>query len=237
MNNDTTIIPKMEPSPMDLLRLATEQGADVDKLEKLMALQERWQANKARAAFFAAIADFQSECPDLRKTKQVSFNQTNYNYAPLADIARQIKVLMKKHSLSYRWEFQDKSPEIIVTCLVTHIEGHTEKTTMAALADVTGSKNPIQARGSTIEYLKRYTLIGALGLSTADSDIDGRLPELDIDVLHKKYMEIFNQIITIDPNMRTAMDPDSWAERTGQIYVKAINRAREILIQKTKGKI
>lgn len=225
----------MEPSPMDLLRLATEQGADVDKLEKLMALQERWQANKARAAFFAAIADFQSECPDLRKTKAVNFEtksggSTNYNYAPLADIARQIKVLMKKHSLSYRWEFQDKSPEIIVTCLVTHIEGHTEKTTMSALADVTGSKNPIQARGSAIEYLKRYTLIGALGLSTADSDIDGRLPEMDIDKLHKVYMDIYNQIVIKDESLGVKLNPDNWAtERTADLYLRAIGKAREIL--------
>lgn len=242
MNNETTIIPKMEPSPMDLLRLATEQGADVDKLEKLMALQERWQANKARAAFFNAIGEFQSACPDLRKNKKVEFTTksggtTSYNYAPLADIDRQIKGLMKEHGLSKRWEFEDKPGELRVTCIVTHKDGHSERTTMTSPADPSGGKNDIQARGSSIEYMKRYTLIGALGLATADQDIDGRLPELDVDKLHKQYMEVFNQIIVIDPNMRALMDPDSWAERNAAMYVKAINRAREILIQKTKGKI
>jgi len=235
MNEQTEIIRPVEP--MELLRMATESGADVDKLEKLMALQERWQANKARAAFFSALANFQSECPDLRKTKGVAFKDVKYSYAPLADIARQIKVLCKKHGLAYRWQFDDKENTIQVTCLVTHTEGHTEATTMSASADTTGSKNPIQARGSAIEYLKRYTLIGALGLSTADSDIDGRLPELDIDKLHKVYMDIYNQILLKNKDLVIAGHafsvsglPDNWAgERTVEIYQKAIGRAREIL--------
>jgi hypothetical protein len=226
MTEQNEIVRAVEP--MELLRMATESGADVDKLEKLMALQERWQANKARAAFFSALADFQSECPDLRKTKQVAFKDVKYNYAPLADIARQIKILCKKHGLAYRWQFDDKDT-ISVTCLVTHVEGHTEATTMSATADTTGSKNPIQARGSAIEYLKRYTLIGALGLSTADSDIDARMPEMDVDKLHKVYMDIYNQITPKDKSFIVPGNPDNWSERTPDLYLKAIGKAREIL--------
>jgi hypothetical protein len=101
---------------------------------------------------------------------------------------------------------------------------------MSAAADTTGSKNPIQARGSAIEYLKRYTLIGSLGLSTADSDIDGRLPEMDIDKLHKVYMGIYNQIIIKDESMSVKLNPDNWAtERTADLYLRAIGKAREIL--------
>lgn len=222
------------PTPSDLLAQAIEKGLDVQALEKLMDLQERWDANQARKLFFEAFTRFQSECPDLRKTKQVGFGSgdkaVSYAYAPLSDITRQISGKLKEHDLSYRWEIQDTDKEIKVTCLVSHISGHTERTTMQANPDTSGSKNAIQARGSAIEYLKRYTLIGALGISTADSDIDGRLPELDIDKLHKQYMDLFNQIVQKDPTQRTAMDPDNWkTDRTPELYVKAIGKARQIL--------
>lgn len=216
--------------PTNLIEKAIEQGANIETLEKLMALQERFEANRARKLFFEEFTAFQANCPDLRKTKKVSFGNTEYSYAPLSDITRQIGKTLKEHSLSYRWEIQDTKDEIKVTCLISHVDGHTERTTMLANPDGSGSKNPIQARGSAIEYLKRYTLIGALGISTADSDIDGRLPELDIDKLHKQYMELYAQITEKDPSYLASMDPDNWkTERTPQLYVKAIGKAREIL--------
>jgi hypothetical protein len=227
-------------TPSELLSQAIDKGLDVPALEKLMALQERWEANQARKAFFSAITEFQNECPDLRKTKKVSMklrdnNVAEYHYAPLSDIARQIKKLLKDNGLSYRWEIQDSKDEIKVTCLVTHVDGHTEQTTMQSNPDTSGAKNAIQARGSAIEYMKRYTLIGALGITTADSDIDGRLPELDVDKLHKQYMEIYGQIIQKDPAKSTTMDPDNWAiERTPQVYVQAIGKARQVLASLVK---
>ena len=48
---------------------------------------------------------------------------------------------------------------------------------MEVQADKSGSKNVIQAVGSAVTYGQRYTLIGALGITTADEDIDGRLPD------------------------------------------------------------
>lgn len=218
-------------TPTDLIAQAIDKGLDVEALEKLMALQERWQANQARKAFFQAFTQFQSVCPDIRKTKPVNFGQTNYHYAPLADITRQLSKVLKESELSYRWEIQDNEKEIKVTCLVSHIDGHTERTTMQASPDVSGSKNSIQARGSAIEYLKRYTLIGALGISTADSDMDGRLPEQDIDKLHKDFMEVYNQVIQLDSTL-TKYNPDNWkVEATPKVYVKAVGELRKVLFE------
>lgn len=203
----------------------------VEALEKLMGLQERWEANQARKLFFEAFTSFQSESPDLRKTKSVSFgeNKASYAYAPLADIARQVGPVLKKFALSYRWEIQDDEKVIKVTCLVSHIDGHTEKTTMQASPDTTGSKNAIQARGSAIEYMKRYTLVGALGLTTADSDIDGRLPNVDIDKLHREFMEVYNEIIQLDASYSKA-NPDNWkVDRTAKAYVTATSKLRKEL--------
>lgn len=210
-------------TPTSLISQAIDKGLDVAALEKLMDLQQRWEANEARKLFFRAFTGFQAQCPDLRKTKAVSFGSgsASFHYAPLADITRQISKELKANDLSYRWEISDNDKEIKVTCLVSHVAGHTETTTMTANADTSGAKNAIQARASAITYMQRYTLIGALGLSTADSDIDGRLPVVDIDKLHKEYMAVYAEIIQLDPSLNK-YDPDNWkVERTAKAYLAA----------------
>ena len=159
-------------NPMQLMQVAVESNADLDKLEKLMNLQQRWEAGEARKAFFSAMANFQRNCPSIKKLKKGH----NYLYAPLGDIMAQIREPLFNCGLSIRFE-QDHSHGITVTCIVSHKDGHSERTTMTGGADTSGSKNGIQAIGSTVTYLQRYTVIGALGITTADADIDGRLPQ------------------------------------------------------------
>jgi hypothetical protein len=229
---------QVEPAnPAHLLEMAINKDLDIEKLTKLMELQKAWQADQARKAFFNALNEFQFKVPELRKDKKVSFKtqngQTEYNYATLASITRQIRDTCKDFGLAYRWEISDTKDEIKVTCIITHVDGHSEKTTMTASPDGSGSKNPIQARGSAIEYMKRYTLIGALGLSTADSDIDGEVPIVSVDLLHQQYMEHYNNLIEINPAF-TKWDPDNWkTERTAKVYVKAIGEIRKKLVELT----
>lgn len=163
-----------DPNPSALLQLAVQQNLDIDKLEKLMQLQERWQAQQARKEFLNAISQFQANCPPIEKTKRVAFGNTKYSYAPLGEIAATIKKSMSSNGLSHRWEIGEDAENIVVTCIISHITGHAEKTTMKAGKDVSGGKNAIQSSGSTVSYLQRYSLIGALGISTADEDTDGR---------------------------------------------------------------
>lgn len=228
-------------NPSDLIAQAIDKGLTVEALEKLVALQERWEANQARKAFFEAFTKFQNDVPDLRKSKNVSFElktggKTDYNYAPLASITRQIAGTLKENALSYRWEINDDATTLKVTCLVSHVDGHTERTTMTGSPDTTGSKNSMQARGSAIEYMKRYTLIGALGLSTADTDVDGQMPEIDIDILHKQYMQHYGDLIQIDSSY-TRWEPSNWkSEPTAKVYIKAIGEIRKKLIEVTPKK-
>ncbi|HYF69121.1 MAG TPA: ERF family protein [Ohtaekwangia sp.] len=230
------IVPQESMNPAQLLTLAVDKDLDISKLERLMELQKAWQLDQARKSFFAALAKFQSEVPEIRKSKAVAFNEVKYNYAPLADVVRQIKDTCRDCGLSYRWEIKDTKEEIAVTCLVTHTDGHTEQTTMTANPDDSGKKNKIQQRGSSIEYLKRYTLIGALGLSTTDSDIDGIMPEISIDILHKQFMEHYNELIQLD-STATRFHPDNWrGDKTQKLYMKAITEIRKKLIQATPKK-
>lgn len=158
--------------PMRLLELAINKDADIEKLERLMAMQTQWDERNAKREFLSAMARFQSKCPDVKKMKQGH----NYKYAPLAYIVAQVRDLIAECGLCYRFE-QDHEKGIRVTCIVSHESGHSESNTMVAAPDTSGSKNAIQAIGSTVQYLMRYTFVGAFGITTADEDIDARLPE------------------------------------------------------------
>jgi hypothetical protein len=161
--------------PADLLRYALDSGADLDRLEKLMELQERDNANKARMAFVAAMADFKKRAPTILKDKNVSFSGTNYNHATLGGICDVVIEALARHGISHDWDTQQPaSGMIIVSCTLTHVLGHSKSTTMEAPPDNSGKKNVIQQIASTVTYLQRYTLLGACGLATKDMDDDGR---------------------------------------------------------------
>lgn len=116
--------------------------------------------------------------PEIKKSKKAVINSTrgnfSYKFADLGTIVAAIKAPLKECGLSFRWEFEDAGNKLKTTCYISHIDGHTEKTSMESGLDTSGAKNDIQQKGSTQTYLQRYTLIGALGLTTADEDNDGK---------------------------------------------------------------
>jgi hypothetical protein len=168
----------IDESPQGLISMAIEKGVSIDQLEKLLALKERWDAAQANKAFLSAMSTFQKEVPAIQKKKQVGYKARSgelvgYKYAELGEIDETIKVPMSANGLSKRWEISEDGEKLICTCIISHIDGHTERTTMSSVKDGSGGKNEIQSLASAISYLQRYTLIGALGLTTASEDNDG----------------------------------------------------------------
>lgn len=171
-------------TPMDMLSKAVSQGAGLDVLERLMALQERWEANQARKAFDEAMSNAKAEIPTIVKNRRVGFEsrkpgaaKTDYRHEDLAEIARTIDPILGKHGLSYRFRTTSEvNQPIVVTCKISHRDGHFEENTLIAGRDESGNKNSIQAIGSTVTYLQRYTLKAALGLAASNDD-DGAKSE------------------------------------------------------------
>lgn len=190
VEREETSVSVQSMNPMQLVSMAVQSNADIDKLERLMDLQERWEKQNSRKRFLEAMSEFQRICPDILKLKSAH----NSTYAPLGDIVAQIREPLSKCGLSYRFE-QDHTSGIRVKCIVSHIDGHSESTEMSAPADGSGNKNQIQAIASTVTYLSRYTLTAALGIVTADADIDGRLPSDNSDLItDEQYRELFMEM-------------------------------------------
>lgn len=175
---DSYIQTAAQTGPAELLRMAVQQGASIDQLERLMALQERWNANEAKKAYHEAMAAFHAMPISITKDKHVSFTtqkgKTEYDHATLGNIVKTIKPLLGSHGLSSSWNpARTEGGRVSVTCSVTHKQGHTESVTLDAPLDDSGGKNNIQALGSSVSYLQRYTLLAILGLATEEQDDDG----------------------------------------------------------------
>jgi hypothetical protein len=167
----TTPVGEVVPmnNPDQFITQAIESGSDVSVLTGLFDLKQRWEQAEAKKAFHKAMLEFQSKKPEIKKDKQGH----NYKYATLQSVENCIKPILEMCELAYRWESYKDDATIGVRCVITHVQGHSESTEMSAPYDNSGSKNEVQALGSTMTYLKRYTLSGALGLTTADEDDDG----------------------------------------------------------------
>lgn len=164
-------------TPMDMIDRALSSGAGVEVIERLMGLQERWEANQARKAFDLAIAAAKAEIPPIIKNREVDFTsqkgRTHYRHEDLAGIAKVVDPILSRHGLSYRYRSAQDGKTVLVTCIISHRDGYSEETTLSAPLDESGNKNPHQGVGSAATYLQRYTLKLALGLAATEDD-DGR---------------------------------------------------------------
>ena len=162
-------------TPMAMLQIAVSQGADLDKLQKLMDLQERWEANEARKAFSDAFNAFKSESIRIVRNIEVTDGPLKgKRYADLFTVVDTIAPLLSKHGLGHSWKLTKDEPGWIeVTCVIRHSQGHFECVSMGGAPDTGGAKNAIQARASAKTYLERYTLLAATGMAASGQDSDG----------------------------------------------------------------
>lgn len=171
------IVPKLQENPaitpMGMIQLAIQQNADIDKLARLMELHERWEKNEARKAYDSAMTAFKRNPPGIQKNKHVKFGNTEYDHATLDHVTDAISERLSAYGLSHRWEVSQSDSKIRVTCIIRHEMGHSESTTLEGPADSSGSKNAIQAIGSAVTYLQRYSLLAATGLAAKNGDNDG----------------------------------------------------------------
>lgn len=160
-------------------RVVMSPDVAIDKLEQMLAMQERVWAREERKAFDRAIAEAKAEIPPIIKDGHVNFKSkddkkpdTDYRHETLAGIARVVDPILSKYGLSYRYRSEMiESGQLRITCVVSHRDGYSEETALQGSRDDTGNKNNFQAMGSAATYLQRYTLKLALGLSAAvDND-------------------------------------------------------------------
>ena len=221
-------------TPMDMLQAAVTSGAGVEMIDKLMALQERWEASQGRKAFDQAIAAAKAEIPPIIKNRTVDFTsqkgRTHYKHEDLAEIARTVDPILGKHGLSYRYRTQQEGGRVTVTCVVSHRDGYSEETQLSAGNDNSGNKNDIQAIGSAITFLQRYTLKAALGLAATQDD-DGQKSEPVKYVSPEQVKELRDLIDDVGADTRKLCE-FLRIERLSEIPAKEFGRVKAVIERK-----
>lgn len=172
-----TALVEVSAGPLAMAMQAMKAGMTVADMRAMLDLQKDWEANEARKAYVAAMAEFKRDPPEIFKRKQVEFttrdgDTTSYKHATLGDVTTAIINGLAQHGISHRWDTKQDGGKIVVTCILTHNLGHSESTSLEGAPDSSGKKNGIQQVASTITYLQRYTLLGASGLATKDMEDD-----------------------------------------------------------------
>lgn len=172
----TTVTPVSETAQVIqmLERAASNPAVDVLKLEKLLEMQERILDRQARIAYTQALAAVQLALPAIDARGEIRIGTGKpQRYALWEDINETIKPILAEHGFALSFRTGMEESKIVVTGVLSHREGHSEQTTIYLPADKSGSKNEVQAVGSSTSYGKRYTASALLNLTTRGEDDDG----------------------------------------------------------------
>lgn len=160
-----------------MIMTAVKQKVDPTTMERFLAMRKELKAERAKELFDQAMAAFQSEMPEVKKTKKAMDGaKVLYSYAPLEAIISAAQPLLVKHGLSYmiKTEFPEGKVKSIV--IVKHTAGHSESSEMETpLATKTGIMSQPQQIAATQTFTKRYAFVNAFGIMTGDEDNEDAL--------------------------------------------------------------
>jgi len=153
---------------------ARDPNVQVEKLERLMAMKERYDATRASLRFSEAMARLQPRLPRITKHGRVVVQGSVRNtYAKLEDVDDEIRPLYSQEGFSISWNTKQSAAGTTVLGTLRHNAGHSEPYEITLPHDSSGSKNGIQAVGSTVAYGKRYLMLGMFNIITVEEDDDG----------------------------------------------------------------
>jgi hypothetical protein len=157
---------------------ARDPNVDIAKMESLLRMQADIQAKQAEMAFHQAMTRLQPRLPRITKNGRIEFGTgakaQSTPYARYEDIDAVIRPLLREEGFSKSFGTSPlEKGGILISMKLSHIQGHSEVTSMPLPFDTSGSKNSIQAVGSTLQYGKRYLTCAAFDLITENEDDDG----------------------------------------------------------------
>jgi hypothetical protein len=213
-------------------RMATNPEISPERVERFIAMHDGMEAKRAKLAFSNAIAQAKAKIAETPIIK----NATGHNskrYADFSAYAKVVDPVLASFGLTYRFR-TIQSDKISVTCILTG-HGHEEENTLAGPADSSGSKNAIQAIGSTLTYLQRYTLVQALGLAASNDDdgqASGKLTAGLTDEQRTELLDLIDKTETDVAKFCETFKVEAVAELTGRDFEHAVKSLQIKLARK-----
>lgn len=178
-------------------RAARDPNVDIDKLERLIAMQERIQTRNAEVEFNRALNAAQAEMRPI--SANASNPQTRSRYATFDKLDRALRPIYTHHGFSLSFDEGDspKPNHVRVLCYVAHNAGHTRTYHRDMPADGKGAKGGdvmtlTHAAGAAGSYGARYLLKGIWNVAVGDEDVDGN----DVAAEHPVSVAQYNALMS-----------------------------------------
>jgi hypothetical protein len=183
-------------TPADLLRIAMQSDdKNLDRLERLMQMQERYEQaqererlRQAELAFRRDFALFRGENVIIPKTRRVDRGKAgSFDQAEFDVVCRMLSTKLSEHGFGFRHDqkFGSKPwttdgvisdiPWVTVKCFLEHREGFRETLELEGPAGDLSANTPVQNMQVTASYFKRQSLLALTGTATGGEDDEGRL--------------------------------------------------------------
>ena len=159
-----------DPMVSMIERIASDPNSDLSKLERMLEMKEKLDAQNAKAAFDAAFSRASAQFPDIPLRGENKHQKTRY--ALLKDILSGVRPILSAHGLALSFSTEVDKDFVTVTAELSHEGGHSKRNSIPLPRDTGAGRNAVQAVGSSQTYGQRYTAQAILGLSLGDDTED-----------------------------------------------------------------
>ena len=176
---------------MAMIAHAASRPEMIPAIRELNELRVAEIQRQARVAYSADFAQMQPKLPTIDRNGKIEIRKKDKQtgerdgevqqaspYAYWADVLEACSPHMLEHGfgISFRQKTADDG-KIVVTGILEHRDGHREENSIALIHETSGSKNPVQAIGSSLSYGMRYMGIMLLGVASKEHDDNKGSPE------------------------------------------------------------
>lgn len=167
-------------------RIAKNKEVDVEKMREVKELAMSLLNDQRRAAFDDALAQMQDDLPVITARGKLEIRAKDKDggrtgkllqstpYAKWEDINEVIKPVLKRYGFALRFKTGLSEKGLVTVTGILSGHGHREESMFELQHDATGSKNAVQAVGSSTSYGKRYAASALLNLTSRGEDDDGK---------------------------------------------------------------
>lgn len=156
-------------------RVLSNPDLPLDRVQQVLDMREKVQAEEARKAFYDAMAAAKTEIGPVTRDRHNA--QTKSEYARLEAIARAIDPIIARHgfSMSFGTDASPVEEHYRIICELGHRQGHTKAYHADIPSDQAGiagkvNKTKIHAFGSSMTYGRRYLKLLVWDIATEDDD-------------------------------------------------------------------
>ena len=167
-------------SPLSILSNAVDKGANIETIERLVALHNQMEEREAKASFDEAMNAAQKEMEPVRTNAENP--QTRSRYATYKAIDKIMRPIYTRHGFSLSFNTEDTANEAVVKIVCYVARGKYERKYQLVMpSDGKGARGgdvmtKTHATGAALTYGKRYLLCDIFNIVIGD-DKDGNVYE------------------------------------------------------------